>query len=87
MLGHTLVYIYWLGESNLGDLLVARPEFAEGEENSIHDSEGTHVLRLGKLFVRTGHDEPDHSLEGHAKGKCVSGTDPVTDKGTKEGSG
>lgn len=51
------------------NVLVARSEFTEGEEDAIDHSKRADVLRLGELLICARHDEPYDSLECHTKGK------------------
>lgn len=65
--------------------VVSRTELAEGQEDTVHDSKGSNVLR--DLGVDCGHDETDNGLEGDTDDERVARSKPVADEGTNEGSG
>lgn len=65
--------------------VVSRTELAEGQEDPVHHSKGSNVLR--DLGVDCGHDETDNGLEGDTDDERVARSKPIADKGTNDGSG
>lgn len=63
--------------------VVAGSQFTEGEEDAVHDDEAADVLDLGKGGVAASHDETDDCLGEHTVSECVTWSDPVADKATK----
>jgi hypothetical protein len=48
-----------------------------------YDNKAGYVLRGRKVFITSGHDKSNDTLQANADGEGVAGTNPVTHEGSK----